>query len=175
MPRAEKVEVVENIKKFLGEAGSIFITDYTGLNVEEITQLRKNLRDNQVKYVVAKNTLMRIAAKEAGFENIIPYFTGQTAIAFSMEDPVTTAKILYDSYKDIEKPEIRAFMLRDEEVYPGKEITRLADLPPREVLLARVIAAVESPITAVVMSLDAVMQNFVMTIDALAKAKAEEG
>jgi len=170
MPKPEKVEKVKYIKQYLEDSSSVFITDYTGLNVADITVLRKNLRENSIKYVVAKNTLMRIAAKEAGYENIIEHLTGQTAIAFSKDDPVTPAKILYDSYKDKEKPVIRAFILEDE-LYLGDEIVRLADLPSREVLLAQIISSIEAPISSTISSIDAVFQELVATVDSLAQSK----
>lgn len=170
MPKQEKIDVVEKVKKEFEDSKSIFITEYTGLNVGEITVLRKNLRENSIKFIVAKNTLVRIAARDAGYENILEHLEGQTAIAFAKDDPAVAAKILYDSFKDIEKPVIRAFVL-DNEVYPGAEVVRLAELPSKEMLLSMVIGAVESPLTAVVMSLDAVSQELVATIDALAQSK----
>ena len=170
MAKPEKINVVDRVKKYLEESNSFFITEYTGLNVEDITLLRKNLRENSVKYLVAKNTLIRIAAKDAGFENIIEFLSGQTAIAFGVDDPAVPAKILYDSYKDKDKPIIRAFVL-DKELYQGSDIVRLAELPSREVLLARLIGAIESPIQSTLGSIDGLMQELVATVDALAKAK----
>lgn len=170
MPRVEKVEKVNNIKKYLEESNSVFITDYTGLDVADITVLRRDLRENSVKYLVAKNTLLRIAAKEAGYDNILDYLQGQTAIAFAQDDPAAAAKVLYDSYKDIEKPVIKAFVLEDV-VYSGEDIKRLAELPPKDILLAQLVSAVEAPIASVVMSLEAVFQELFGTLDALAKSK----
>ena len=170
MARAEKTEKVNNIKKHLEESNSVFITDYTGLDVAAITVLRKDLRENSVKYLVAKNTLFRIAAKEAGYDSILDYLQGQTAIAFAHDDPAAAAKILYDSYKDIEKPVIKAFVLEDI-VYSGEDIKRLAELPPKDILLAQLVSAVEAPIALVVMSLEAVFQELFGTLDALAKSK----
>jgi large subunit ribosomal protein L10 len=170
MPRPEKVNSVNKVKESLENSKSVFVTDYTGLNVEQITELRKKLRDNNIKYLVAKNTLMRIAFKEAGREKLLDYLKGQTALAFGADDPVVAAKILYDSYKEIEKPEIRAFTLQDD-FFEGREITRLADLPSREELLAQVIMAVESPITSTIGMIDAVFRELVATIDAVAASK----
>lgn len=170
MPRPEKVNVVDKVKENLENSKSVFVTDYTGLNVDQITQLRKKLRDNNVKYMVAKNTLMRIAFREAGQDQLLDHLKGQTALAFGADDPVIAAKILYDSYKDIEKPQIRAFTLRGD-FFEGKEITRLADLPSREELLAQIIMAVESPITSTIGMIDAVFHELVATIDAVAASK----
>jgi len=100
MPKPEKMEAVSGLKEQMENASSVFVTEYTGLNVHDITILRKNLRENSVKYIIAKNTLMKIAAKEAGLDDIIDYLRGQTALAFGADDPAVAAKILYDSYKD---------------------------------------------------------------------------
>jgi large subunit ribosomal protein L10 len=170
MPKAEKVTVVDDVRKFMEESKSFFITDYSGLNVEDITLLRKNLRENSIKYLVAKNTLVKIAAKDAGYDNIVEFLSGPTAIAFGTDDPAVPAKILYDSFKTKEKPVIKAFVL-DKELYKGSDIVRLAELPPRNILLAQLIGAIESPFQALIGSMNAVMQELVATIDALAKER----
>jgi large subunit ribosomal protein L10 len=170
MPKQDKIDAVNNLKQYISEAGSMFITDYTGLNVADITILRKNLRENSIKYLVAKNTLLRIAAKDSDHEEIVKYLNGQTAIAFGTDDPAVPAKILYDFFKKIEKPVVRAFVL-DEVLYTGEDFVRLAELPSKDVLLSVLIATVESPLTSLVGSLDGVFQEFVSTLDALVKAK----
>lgn len=170
MPKPEKVESLSEIKKFLQDAKSVFVTDYTGLNVEDITKLRKDLREKSVKYLVAKNTIMRIAAKETGYDSIVEHLKGQTALAFGFDDPSIPAKILHTAFKAKEKPIIRTFVV-DNKSFSGKEIVRLADLPSREVLLSQIVMAVEAPISAVIMSIDCVFQELVGTVDALAKAK----
>jgi large subunit ribosomal protein L10 len=119
---------------------------------------------------VSKNTLFRIAAKDTGYDDMLGYLEGQTAIAFAKDDPAVAAKILYNSYKDMEKPVIKAFFL-DKETFPGTEIVRLAELPSKEILLSRIVSAVESPITSVISSVDAVFQELVATVEALAKSK----
>ena len=170
MPKPEKIEKVKSLKEYLENAKSVFVTDYSGLNVADITVLRKNLRDNSVKYVVAKNTLMRIAAKEAGYENLVEYLKRPTAVAFTSDDPAVPAKILYDSFKEKEKPVIKAFVL-DKELFSGTEIRRLADLPSREVLLAQLVSAIESPINSLISNIDGVFQELIATIETLAKTK----
>lgn len=173
MPKPEKIDAVKNVKKYLEESSSVFVTDYSGLNVAEITVLRKNLRENSVKYLVSKNTLMRIAAREAGYDNIVEFLQGPTAIAFGADDPAVAAKILYDSYKDKEKPVIRAFVL-DKELFAGTEIVRLAELPSREILLSLLVATVESPVSALVSSIDAMFQELISTVDALERQKIDD-
>ncbi|MFQ5453876.1 MAG: 50S ribosomal protein L10, partial [Candidatus Zixiibacteriota bacterium] len=83
MFKPEKMEVVAEMKKLFENNNSLFITDYQGLNVADITILRKKMRENKVKYLVAKNTLLRRAAEDAGIDNLMEYFNGPTAIAFT--------------------------------------------------------------------------------------------
>ena len=170
MPKPEKVEAVDKLKQIMNDASSVFVTDYTGLNVEEITRLRKDLRENSIKYLVAKNTLLKIAASESGLEKLNDFFQGQTGLAFGADDPSVAAKILYDSFKKIEKPIIKAFILEDE-FYSGSEITRLADLPTKEVLYSMIVASVESPMTSLVGSIDGIFQELIATLDALEQSK----
>ena len=174
MAKPEKVEKVAQIKKLFEEANSIFVTDYQGLNVADMTTLRKALRDNNVTYVVAKNTLLKIAANEAGVNgDVTGSFEGPTAVAFCSDDPSGPAKVLYDSFKERELPRIKVFVLEDE-VHSPDDVKRLAELPPKEILLAQLIAAVESPITSVIGSIEGIMRKLVGTIDAIAAQKQSE-
>jgi large subunit ribosomal protein L10 len=170
MPKPEKVDAVKDIKGYLEQAKSVFITDYSGLNVADITALRKNLRENSIKYLVAKNTLMKIAAQDAGMNEIVEFLQGPTALAFGTDDPAVVARILYDSYKDKDKPVIKAFVM-DNQLFDGADVKRLASLPSREILLAELVSAIESPLTSIIGSVDAVARELVSTIDALAASK----
>ncbi|SYZ73714.1 50S ribosomal protein L10 (fragment) [Candidatus Zixiibacteriota bacterium] len=170
MPKPEKLQSVDEVKKYLTDAKAVFVTDYSGLNVEDMTKLRKNLRESSVKYLVAKNTLIKIAAKDTNFENIVGHLAGQTALAFGFDDPSVPAKILYNSFKERQKPVIKAFVL-DNQLFTGKDVLRLAELPSREVLLSQIVSAVESPFSSLIMSLDGVFQELIGTVDALAKSK----
>ncbi|MCP4686354.1 MAG: 50S ribosomal protein L10 [bacterium] len=173
MLRQEKAESVAGLKQLFEDAGAFFITDYQGLNVADITVLRKNLRENNVKYLVAKNSLFRLAAKDAGVEGVDEHFNGPTAIAFAMDDPSVAAKILYDSYKEKELPTFKAFYL-EQQVHGADQVKRLAELPPREVLLSQLVAAVESPFSELVGSLDGFFRDLVGSIDALADKRKTE-
>lgn len=173
MARPEKVAVIENFEKLFKDSNSYFVTDFQGLNVADITVLRKNLRENNVTYIVAKNTLMSIAARNTKQPDLKEFFKGCTAIAFASDDPAVAAKILYDSYKERELPRVKAFVV-DDVLFGADEIKRLADLPPRDILLSQLVNAVESPMTSLVGALDAVFRDLVGSLDALAeKRKAE--
>ena len=173
MPTQAKIDKVADLTKRFAEAGSVFITDYSGLNVEQMNKLRKSLRDKGIRYVVAKNTLMNIAAREAGYADMAEYFEGPTAVAFSGAEPNVPAKILFDAAKEFEKvskPEIKAFYI-DRQRYSGADAERIAKLPSREVLLAQVVAAVQGPIANLLGTLDGIMRELIGTIEAVAEAK----
>ncbi|MEW6412173.1 MAG: 50S ribosomal protein L10 [Candidatus Zixiibacteriota bacterium] len=174
MPKPEKIEAVAEMKKLFEASGSLFVTDYQGLNVADMTHLRKNLRDNSIKYLIGKNTLMKLAAREAGIKGLDDHFVGPTAVAFTSADPAMAAKILNDSFREKELPRMKAFVV-DNQVYEGTEIKRLAELPPREILLSQLVAAVESPFSALVGSLDGFFRELIGSVDALAEKKKSEG
>ena len=174
MPNTQKFEAVAQAKKLFEESKSFFVTDYQGLDVAKLTVLRKNLRDSSVKFVVEKNTLFKIAASEAGAPDISEHLNGPTAIAFADEDPVVAAKILHDSFKENELPRMKVFVV-DEQVYVADDIKRFADLPSMEVLLSQLAAAIESPLTSLVGSLDGFFRDLVGSLEALAEKKKTEG
>lgn len=176
MPTQAKIDKVAELKETFSDAENIFITDYVGLNVAQMTKLRKELRDSGVKYVIAKNTLLRIAAKDAGYEVLLPHLKGPTAVAFSNTDPNVPAKILYDTWKELKelkKPEIKAFYI-DDQLFDGSDAERIAKLPPREVLLSQLVTAVQGPIAEFVGTLDSILRELVGTIDALADKRKTE-
>jgi len=173
MHRQEKVDLVADIKKLFDESGAYFITDYQGLNVADMTVLRRNLRESNVRYLIAKNTLFKMAAKESGQDGLDEYFNGPTAVAFANDDPSVAAKILYDSNKEKDLPRFKVFVVENQ-IHQADEVKALAELPPRDVLLSQVVAAVEAPLTELVGSLDGFFRELVGSIDALADKKKDE-
>ena len=173
MPKPEKLSAVADMKKLFEESSAFFVTDYQGLNVEDITNLRKNLRDKQVNYLVGKNTLFRIAAKEAGVPDIDEHLSGPTAIAFAADDAPAAAKVLHDSYKDKELPRTKVFIVRGDR-FEGADIKQFADLPSREELLAMVAAAVEAPLVELARTIDGFFQELILSVEALVEKRKSE-
>jgi len=173
MPSPRKIDTVAEIKKLFDETESFFVTDYQGLNVADITSLRKDLRENQVIFRVAKNTLLKHAAHQAGVKEIDQHLNGPTAVAFSSGDAVVAAKILYGSFKVKGLPRIKMFSIEGQ-VFEDKEIKRLADLPPKQILLAQLAAAVESPLRELVGALNGFFRELVGATEALAEKKRSE-
>ena len=172
MPNAEKTDTVAQYRKLFEDSSSVFVTDYQGLNVADLTDLRKKLRENNVKFLVGKNTLFRLAAKDA-IEGIEQHLSGPTAVVFTEDDPASAAKILHDSFKAHDLPRMKAFWL-DGVPFEAAEIKKLADLPTKDQLYSMVAAAVEAPLTELVRTLNAFHQNLVGCIDALAEKKKSE-
>ena len=173
MIRQEKAEKVAQLQELFQQSGACFVTDYQGLNVSDLTVLRKNLRNNKVKLIVAKNTLFRVAAKNAGVAGLDEYFQGPSAVVFANDDPSIAARILYDSYKEKQLPRFKVFIVEGQ-IHDADEIKMLAELPPRLVLLAQVAAAIESPLTSLVGTLDGFFRELIGVIDALEEKRKSE-
>jgi large subunit ribosomal protein L10 len=173
MARPEKVQIVEEVARGLQEADSVFVADYAGLKVSDMTELRKQLREAGVRFRVVKNTFLRRAADQAGIADLVPYFRGPTAVALCSKDPIPAAKILHDFATRLELPKIRTFRVENHPYEPS-DLKSLASLPSRELLLAEVVAAVESPITGLIGTIDGIIREFVGTLDALAEKKGAE-
>ena len=148
-----KSQKVEEIKDKLSRAKSVVIVDYRGLTVSEDTQLRKEFRNAGVEYKVLKNTMVSRAAADLGIKDVDGMLEGPSAFAFGYDDAVAPAKILKDSIKKFKKCTIKGGIV-DGVVTDAQGIDALADLPPREVLIARMLGSMMSPITGLAIALD---------------------
>lgn len=164
--RKAKAAVVERLRDDLQRSQAVVLADYRGLNVPEDTELRRKLREMGVEYRVVKNTLLRRAAAEIGLEGLEPYLEGPTAIAFGFDDVVAPAKALNDFAKTHEALELKAGLLEGR-VISVEEVKRLATLPPREELLAKVLAGLQAPLAGMVNVLAAPLRGLVTATDQL--------
>lgn len=171
--RPEKAGKVAELKDLLSSSKGAVLVDYCGLTVAEDTELRSKMREAGVKYMVAKNTFIRIAAKEVGVEGLDSYLEHNTAVAFSAEDPVAPAKILNDFSKDHKALEIKAGIL-DGKVIALDEVKALAELPSRDELLAKLVGSMQAPISGLVNVLQGTIRNFVYTLEAVRQKKEQE-
>lgn len=170
MQMAEKHEVVADLSERLSEAKCLYLTDFTGLDVAAITELRRRLTNARVEYVVVKNTLARRALAGGPYEGLVEHLSGPNAFALSREDVVTAAKILTEFAREREKPRIRAGAIEGR-VVSIDEIRRIAELPPRDQLLAQVVGAVRAPLAGLVYTLSGLLSKFVRTVDAMRDQK----
>ena len=166
MNRTEKQTVVDALTAKLAEARAIYVTDYQGLTVGRVTDLRRRLHKAGVEYLVVKNTLALRALQAASVTGLDTHVTGPTAFALSQGDAAAAAKILTDFAKEFEKPALKAAIVNGCAVTPD-HVKRLAALPPREVLLAELAGTMQAPLTGFLGVLSALMSTFVGAVEAL--------
>lgn len=175
MIKQYKVDKVAELTKKLQDNSHFIFTDYKGLTVEEMQELKRKLRDLQVEYRVVKNTYIKIAIKDAELpledESI---FKQPLAVAFipSDADVSQPVKALYDFRKAKKKLEIKSSLIEGK-VLGEEELTAISNLPPREVLLARLVGAVKSPISGLYGVLSGVLRKLVLALKEIEKKKAE--
>jgi large subunit ribosomal protein L10 len=164
-PRPEKVAVVDEVKERLGSSSAALLTEYRGLSVSALAQLRRQLRDAGGEMKVYKNTLVRFAARDLDLE-IDELLTGPTAIAFVDGDPVNVAKALRDFAKTNPALVVKGGLLGDKPL-SAAETQALADVEPREVLLAKLAGAMAAPMVQFAGLLQALPRNFAYGLKAL--------
>ncbi|TCL54302.1 LSU ribosomal protein L10P [Hydrogenispora ethanolica] len=173
MARPEKEAAVSEIQEKLQKSKAVVLADYRGLNVQEVTELRKKLREAGVEYKVAKNTLTSRAAKSVSIEGLDSYLSGPTALAFGYNDPVTPAKILSNFAKDHKHLELKGGILEGK-VIDFNAVKALADLPSREALLGQVAGLMQAPLRGMATVLSGPIRNLVYAVEAIRKQKAGE-
>ncbi|MGY3749731.1 50S ribosomal protein L10 [Vagococcus acidifermentans] len=154
---AKKAQEVEEVAAKFSEAASVVVVDYRGLTVEQVTELRKQLRDANVEMKVIKNGILRRAAEKAGLSGMEDVFVGPTAVAFSNEDVVAPAKIMNDFAKNAEALEIKGGVVEGN-VSSVEEIVALAKLPNREGLLSMLLSVLQAPVRNVAYAVKAVAE-----------------
>lgn len=170
MKKEKKKLIAENLKQRFSKSKVVIVTDYKGLDVMAINALRRKLREADVEYQVAKNTLLIRASEGTGVDGIKDCFVGPSAIAISYEDPVSPAKVLTEFAKENQKLEIKAGVMGNK-VLDIAAIKSLASLPSREVLLGQVLSAMNGVPTAFVRVLSGVTRNFLNVLNAIKDQK----
>lgn len=154
----QKKAVVNEIKTKIEEAQSIVLVDYRGLNVEEVTELRKKFIEANVEFKVYKNSMMKFAFKEAGVEGFDQYLAGPNAIAISKNDSVIAAKTANDFAKDHSNLEIKAGVV-DGEVMGLDKISLIANLPSKEHLITQVAVGLNATIVGFARAIQAIVDK----------------
>ena len=146
MPSNKNLESVKNLTEKLEKANAIYFTYYLGLDVVSITKLRKEFVSNDIEFTIAKNTLIKLAAKDVGMEALDEFLNGPTAMALSYNDPTDPAKVIKDFLKDFDKPAVKGMIL-DGQVFQGEEFEKIANLPSKEQLLSKLVGMLNSPMS----------------------------
>jgi len=171
MDRNTKEQIVAEYSEKLASATALFVADYRGLDVDKVNKLRGQLREVGVEYRVAKNTLLTLAAKGTDAECLNDYFQGPTAIAIASGDPVAPAKALSEFAKANDKFELKGGALGSK-LLTIADIKALADLPSREVLLAKMLGSINAPTSNFVGVLAAIPRSLVQVLSAIQDKKA---
>ena len=170
-PRAEKVAVVEEVRQHFDDADAAILTEYRGLTVQDLATLRRSLRTDGGEYKIFKNTLVRLAAKQSGLEALDDLLTGPTAITFISGDAAAVAKSLRDFSRTNPLLVIKGGVLGDKVIGP-RETAALADLPSREVLLARLAGLMAAPLQQMASLMQALPRNMAYGLAALRDQRA---
>jgi large subunit ribosomal protein L10 len=166
MPTTKKTAAIEEIRQTFEGATGIFLADFTGLDVESITKLRRKCREKGVKFAVVKNTLAIKAAKALQLDELAEHFQGATAVAVTDEDPTSPARILVDFRKENEKLEVKLGYVEGR-VVNAQEVKALATLPTREQLLSQVMQLAMAPTQNFVWAIKDTVGRVVRTVDAI--------
>ena len=170
-PRPEKVAVVEEVRQHFADADAAILTEYRGLKVQDLAGLRRTLRTNGGEYKIFKNTLARLAAKQSGLEELESLLEGPTGITFVSGDAAAVAKSLRDYSRTNPLLVIKGGVLGDK-VIGARETAALADLPSREVLLARLAGAMAAPMQQLAGLMQALPRNLAYGLAALRDKKS---
>ena len=167
MPNKKNIEELKRLSDSFSKAKAVYFTEYHGLNVGEITKLRSEFFKADVEFKVAKNTLVKLAAKDNNIIIADELLKGSTALAIAFDEPIAPAKVIKKFKKDNNLPEVKGIFF-DGEFVPGTEYDRLASLPSKEELLAKLVSMLNSPLQKLVSTINAPMQN---TLGALSNLK----
>ena len=173
----EKKQITEDLSRVLDDAGAVYLTDFTGLDVGAMTELRARLKDEGVGYRVAKNTLMRRALDGLeDFPDLDEWLDGPTGLVLGGDDPVVAAKVVKEFAREHDdRPAVKVGVV-DRRTITSDEVGRLAELPTREELLASIMASMTAPVSGIVGILEGLIRDIGhMAHEAAKKREAEEG
>lgn len=170
MNKEQKRNEVAILKDKLSRANNLIIADHSGINVADISLLRRKLKESGGELRVSKNTLLKLATKETELEILQKHFEGPTSVVFGYDDPSAPAKIVYDSIKETEKPLFKSYYYEGSE-YGFDFLKRIAELPGRDQVIAGLIGTLDGTISNFISLLDSAAREFIGTLDALAESK----
>lgn len=173
--KKEKIELTAELADVLGGAEILYLTDFTGLNVKDMTELRRRFREAGSRYLVVKNRLALRALETLDLPDISEHLQGPTGLIIASDDPVMPAKTLRTFSKEYEdRPALKGGVVRGRLV-SASEITQLADLPPREELLAGIAGSLTAPVAGVVGVLTGLLRDITYMVEEVARKRESGG
>lgn len=167
MNKNQKTVIIDQLHQKLAGANSFYLTDFTGMNVKQLTEFRSRLRREGVEYVVVKNTLVQRALVDLELPDIARFFTGPTGVVIGREDGVTAARVLTNFAREFDnKPAVKLGVFERQEIAPDM-VKQLAELPPKDVLLARLAGDLQAPMVRLVGGASNLIAGFARAVDAL--------
>lgn len=171
MNRSDKEAIVAEVAERASRAAAMYFADFTGLTVEEETELRREFRKAGIEYRVVKNTLAKKALERvSGYDRVCDKLVGPTGIAFSYDDVIAPARIIKKFNEKSGKFTLKAAVL-EKQVFDGSQLDQLSKLPTRKDLMAGVVGSLHAPISGIVGAIGAVTRDLVYVIDAIEKKK----
>lgn len=175
MKKELKNTVVEELNQKLDGVSAFYLTDFTGMNVKQITEFRSRLRRQGVEYVVVKNTLAQRALSGMDLPDVAAFFTGPTGLVIGREDPVAAAKVLTDFAKEFgDRPAVKVGVV-DRRSMDADQVRKLASTPPREVLLAQLAGGLQAPMARLAGGMNQILAGFARALDALRQQREGAG
>lgn len=171
MATPEKIKVVEEYTEKFKNAKSVFLADFSGMNVAQVTEIRRKCREANIEYKVLKNRLAKRALNNAGVEALDPHLQGVTTFVIGYDDPVAPAKVIKEFNKAKELLRLKVFYFEGK-LFEAEQAAALADLPSREVLLGTLVGLFQSPMTKFAGTLSAPMQKLLGVLNALKESKS---
>lgn len=170
MATPQKEKIVEEMTEKFGRASSIYLVDFTGMDVNTTNELRRNFRESEIEYRVLKNTLAKISFEKAGIEGMSDFLSGVNAYAISYDDPTLPVKVLEKHKEFKEKLKLKAALFEGQ-VIDSSKVESLAKIPSRGELLGQMVGMLNAPMSKLVYSLNGVMNNLVNILKALEEKK----
>jgi len=175
MKRTDKDAFIGDLHEKLSDASAFYLTDFTGLNVKQMTQFRARLRKEGVDYVVVKNTLAQRALHDLNLPDVAGFFSGPTGLVIGRSDPVAAARVLTDFAREFgDRPAVKVGIVERREV-TADQVKKLAELPSREVLLAQIAGGLQAPMSRLAGGMSQLLAGFARAVDALRQQKEGAG
>ncbi len=172
MPTPQKEQILQDTSQRIADVRGLYLADFTGMSVEKLSLLRKKCREQKVQFRVVKNTLLKRAFNARGITQLDPFLEGPTGLVFSAVSEMSPAKILSDFAKEHERPRVKAAVV-DGRLFTEKQITQLAALPSREVLMSQLLGTLIAPMTAFLAAIEATLRLPAVMADVLEREKGK--